>query len=163
MNAEMARNIKLKYPNTGFEVTTGFDVLSKIAEPAFDKVYGQFYDFYAPQAFAAQSASESPFVLKKDDAAAMADYVMNEAIPGNILRRYEGYKDKLLVMWSNQNIGGTCIYGDGSGRCGINYEFGLWSPSAFNHFLKEMKSRGVFGSMNHGIFQFSFMPQSWSS
>jgi hypothetical protein len=162
INADMARSMKTAYPGVGFEVTTGFDVLSKIAEPAFDKVYGQFYDFYAPKIFAAQSETDSPFLLHKDDSEGIADYIINEAIPGNILNRYGEFKDKLLVMWSNQNIGDTCIYGDGSARCGINYEFGSWNAQAFNSFLKTIRGRNtVFASLSHGIFQFSFMPSSW--
>jgi hypothetical protein len=126
-----------------------------------DHFYLEFYDYYYSP-FANASPTESPFIKYLNDPIGLAEFTVNTVLEG-LSEDTSKYGDKVCVMWSLQTLSDTCLYPLTDGTCGINYEFGAgWSARMFNEYLSEFrKASPNLGSKPQGVFQFSFMPQSW--
>lgn len=155
--------LKAQYGPFEFGVSPGFDQTGLIqTNIAFvDKFYIQLYDFYFPTA-GVDATPNSPFLLYKDQPQAMGDFVLTKALTAAQLALYQQYPSKIMAMWSNQNLAGSCLYPLPSGMCGANNEFGSWSAASMTAFITYIKSKSpAMASLSHGLFQYSFTPTSW--
>ena len=166
LNAGNVAALKSKYGQFEFSTTIGYDALGTLSTQAafVDKLYLQLYDLYQPYRNVGPTA-DSRFLVFKNNAATMGDFILNTVLSSQILSAYAQYSDKVMLMWSNQNLVGSCLYPlDGKTNCGANNEFGLWDPDAYNAFLSYVKGKSpVLNNLKHGLFQYSFTPPSWVS
>ena len=125
-----------------------------------DAFYLQFYDFYYTPYV--DATPDSPFLLYLNDPAGLVGFTLDTVLEGKSEDQTK-YGPKVSVMWSMQNLGTGCIFPLNDGSCGVNFEFGAgWSAQAFNEYLKEFRMRSPnLGYKPQGIFQYSFVPQSW--
>ena len=152
---------KTGYSVNTFGYTTGYTqvgVLSMYSEYV-DDYYFEFYDFYVRDAPSLQLVQNSD--VGKDN---VADFIalLDNGVWAHYLPFYES--PKVNFMWSVQNSGSNdCLYPDGPTTCGIKEDFGAWSLTGFMQFLAAIKAEypTKFGNKPHGIFQFSFVPNSW--
>ena len=163
VDASLATALKAKFGQHEFGVAAGFDGVGKI-QSGFDKVYVELYDFYKPKAYAAQDAVTSPFLENRGNVSAMVDYILNVALTPYQLENYFSHSNIVMAMWSDQNLNGSCLFPDDlKNICGINYEFGTWSAQGFHEFLAAVKlASPAMAAVSHGIFQFSYIPTSWT-
>ena len=162
-SAPLINSWKRQYGISEFGVSVGFDATGKVGALAghVDAFYLQFYDFYYPVPYV-DSSPKSPFILYANNPQALADYVLQRVVSAKMSTVYSTYRNQIYAMWSIQNLNANCLY-PLHGVCGANWEFGGWTPSAFNEFIRIIKSRSeLFGGFKaHGIFQFSFVPLNW--
>lgn len=163
--------LQAQYPGVTFGLALGFDAVGRmntyIASGVVNGgVYLEFYDFYYPKP-RVDSSLESPFLLNVNNATAMVEIVANHMVTSDIWTAIQvataNYPDMpIYPMWSIQNIEKTsCIFPLGN-QCGLNYEFGNWSPVAFNQFIQQINvAVPALQPLQHGIFQYNFMPFSW--
>ncbi|TEB16915.1 hypothetical protein C9890_0546 [Perkinsus sp. BL_2016] len=125
-----------------------------------DAFYLQFYDYYYTPYV--DATADSPFLLYLNDPASLVGFTLDTVLEGKSEDQTK-YGPKVSVMWSMQNLGTGCIFPLNDGSCGVNFEFGAgWSAQAFNEYLKEFRMRSPnLGYKPQGIFQYSFLPQSW--
>jgi len=150
-----------------FGVTIGFDETGTINKWSdfVDEFYLQVYDLYTPQA-SIDRTPDSRFLTLNGDAAAMASYIADDVLGAKIWSVYDQFAGQITLMWSNQSLSSDCVYPLNSGNCGVNNEFGSWSPEAFNAFLVEFgkKMAGKISNsaqIEQALFQFSFVSQKW--
>ena len=164
VTAASVSSLKAKYGAFEFGITAGFDQIGVIQNSVgfVDKIYLELYDFYTPYVNVGHT-TDSKFLTMKNEATAFGDFVLTSAIAPSVLSAYAQYPDKLMAMWSNQNLVGKCLYPlDGISKCGANYEFGVWDPLAFNSFVTYVKTKSpALSKLQHGIFQYSFTPPNW--
>jgi hypothetical protein len=164
LNAANVAALKSKYGQFEFSTTIGFDAVGAMntQAPFVDKMYLQIYDLYHPYAYVG-ATQDSRFLTYKNDPNTMGDFILNTVLGANIMNAYTQYSQKIMLMWSNQNLVGTCLYPlDGKMNCGANYEFGVWEPDAYNAFVNYVKNKSPsLRNLKHGLFQYSFTPPSW--
>ena len=125
--------------------------------PYVDHFYLEMYDFYVYNSPTLQ-------LVQNTDVASSSAFVTelnNLVLPQSLLKNYNN--PKFQFMWSVQNSASTdCLY-PLNGACGIKEDFGTQSLSYFLGFLAELKAMypATFGTQPNGIFQFSFIPNSW--
>ena len=164
-NATRINAWKAKYGLTEYGVSVGFDQVGIISTMASytDSFYVQFYDFYYPT-IGIDKTPSSPFLTYQNQPTQIAQYILNPLVmKSNLVQVYNQFQGKIYAMWSIQDLTGNCRYPLDTGLCGLNFEFGSWSPVAFNAFYQQIIQSDLFKNMNHGIFQFSFVPFSWLS
>ena len=169
-NETLVQSLKVKYGMYDFGVALGFDETGKMQKMAsyVDSFYLEFYDFYWPYS-GIDMTMNSPWITNMNNSTAILNYMINEGLgglSGSIINMYKRIPSQIYAMWSIQNRNNNCLYPLTSGSivdmCGINYEFGAWSPSAFNDFVRLAYENHVFSMFNgQGIFQFNFLPPSW--
>jgi hypothetical protein len=137
----------------GYDMTGSFLLYDKYV----DQYYMEMYDFYNPSNGATFDYASSSLL---NNPTAFVSLLMNTILPSIILNKYNS---KCVFMWSNQqNNPAGCLYNLGGLNCGVNNDFGIWSPSAVNQFLAQVKlAHPIFASQPHAFFQFSFTPPSW--
>jgi hypothetical protein len=140
-----------------FGLAIGYDQTGSLSlyDKYVDQFYLEMYDFYNPANGATFDYAGSTLL---NNPTAFITLLMNTIIPTLIGK----YNSKTVFMWSNQqkNPAG-CLYNLGA-DCGVNNDFGVWSPAAVNQFLVQVKqAKPIFASQPHAFFQFSFTPPSW--
>ena len=142
-------------------IALGYDSFAHMTmwDKVMDQFYLEFYDFYyVPEV---NKTPQSPFLLYKNQPQVLASFILKTVL-GGLSENISKYGPKVQVMWSNQNINMNCQYPLNNKTCGPNYEFGVWSASAFNQFLAAFrKASPNLGSRPQGIFQYSFTPKDW--
>ena len=164
-NSTLINSWKSLYGLTEYGVSVGFDQVGIVSamQSYTDAFYVQFYDFYYPTVGIDKTGS-SPFLTYRNQPAQIVEYIMNPLVmKTNLVQVYSQLQNKIFAMWSIQDLTGNCRYPLDTGLCGLNYEFGSWSPVAFNGFYQQIIQTLLFKNMNHGIFEFSFVPFSWLS
>lgn len=124
-----------------------------------DEFYLQFYDFYVRESATVQLVMNTD--VGHDDAQAYIQR-LNDVVWAQYLPYYES--PKVRFMWSMQHsTSNACIYPDGPSSCGIKEDFGAWSLNGFLSFVQGVRDMfpTKFGNKPHGVFQFSFVPNSW--
>ena len=83
---------------------------------------------------------------------------------GQFFNKYSRH-EKIIFMWSLQaRSSKSCLFPLTDGTCGERNDFGTWSAHAFKDFLDLLPQRDpVFAQRQHGLFQFSYVPQHWHS
>ena len=172
-NATVVNAYKAKYGLYDYGVSVGFDGTGKVElmSSYVDSFYMQWYDFYTDvngntYPYVDASAVDSPFLKHLNNHKAMTSYILDRVVTSRIKNIYSVHGKKIYAMWSNQDLDTDCLYIlSKSNKCGVNFEFGAWSPEAFNAFIREINwSSELFRNLKgHGIFQFSFTPISWTS
>jgi hypothetical protein len=125
--------------------------------PFVDQFYLEMYDFYVYDSPTLQ-------LVQNTDVTSSAAFVteLNKLVlPQSLLKNYNN--PKFQFMWSVQNsVSTNCLY-PLNGVCGSKEDFGTQSIEYFLAFLAELKSMypSTFGAKPNGIFQFSFIPNSW--
>ncbi|EER20269.1 hypothetical protein Pmar_PMAR005521 [Perkinsus marinus ATCC 50983] len=145
---------------TNFEVgvAIGFDQVGRFEEwPWVNNLYLEMYDFFRPTAYISQTAN-SRFLLYKNKASKMVNYVVNEAVDKVVQAAYADHRSRAHLMWSLQHQDDGCVYPLNSGKCGYNNEFGSWNPAPFNEFLHLIKSR--LPHKSQGVYHYDFLPYS---
>ena len=151
-------------PSLRFGIAIGYDSAGKIKSygPEVDEVFLEMYDWYV-------EGTKPPIPVEAHNSAlnnpaeflAMLDKdVWKSHIPS-----YSRYPS-IIFLWSLQNrISNDCLYPDRNTSCGERVDFGSWTPTAFHSFLDMVKEKyPVFGGdRQHGLFQFSYMPNSWAT
>jgi hypothetical protein len=161
-NATLINAWKLQYGLKEYGVSVGYDQVTVVQKMASytDSFYLQFYDFYYPTP-GIDSTVDSPFLTYLNDAVQMVQYIINpRVLKGSLIQVYQTYQSKIYAMWSIQSLTNNCTY-TLDGTCGLNHEFGAWSPASFNDFYQLIIQTSIFKNLNHGIFQFSFVPLNW--
>lgn len=115
------------------------------------------YDFFRPTAYISQTAN-SRFLLYKNKASKMVNYVVNEAVDKVVQAAYADHRSRAHLMWSLQHQDDGCVYPLNSGKCGYNNEFGSWNPAPFNEFLRLIKSK--LPHKSQGVYHYDFLPYS---
>jgi hypothetical protein len=148
----------------GFDGTGKVELMGKYV----DSFYMQWYDFYTDvngNTYPYVDATvQSPFLVYQNKHREMTDYVLNRVVTPRILSVYTQYASRIYAMWSNQDLNTDCLYIlSKSNKCGVNYEFGAWTPEAFSAFIREINwASALFANLKgHGLFQFSFTPLTW--
>jgi hypothetical protein len=152
---------KTRYNVSRFAYATGYTQVGVIGlyEGLVDEFYFEMYDFYVYNAPSLQLVQNSDVGL--NDVTSFASLLLDKVL-ARFLPFYES--PRVNFMWSVQNSGGSdCLYPDGPTTCGIKEDFGIWSMDAFLSFVVTMKDKYAtkFGNKPHGIYQFSFVPNSW--
>lgn len=148
---------KSKYSIAKLGVAIGFDQPGAVSKyPQADDFYVEMYDFYVVDA---------PKLTLVQTAATDTPESFLATLDSEVLYPFVGkYADsRLHFMWSVQAKSRTdCLYPLGSG-CGSSDDFGMFTAPAFNEFLRMAQAKyPVLAGRNHGIFQFSFVPPSWT-
>jgi hypothetical protein len=163
VNSASVADLKSRHGDFEFGVAVGFDQTGKINSMVnfIDKFYIELYDFYTPTA-GVNATPDSPFLLYQNQPQMMADFVLNKVLNAAQLTQYAQHSDKIMAMWSSQNIPGPCLYPLNDGRCGINNELGSWTGPNVNAFIQYIKSQSpAMAALDHGLFQYSFTNPSW--
>ena len=150
---------KTKYNIGQFNYCTGYTQVGVLDawKDYIDDVYLQMYDFYYDNVVPVTLVQNSDVPM--NDANAFID-ILNSKVWSRFLSWYTNPRVKF--MWSMQNISsGECLYTDDQ-PCGIKNDFGYWSLNGFLNFLVTLEKRvPQFATNQHGVFQFSFLPNSW--
>jgi hypothetical protein len=157
----MIAGFKTKYGISEFSGAVGSKAIANVnAFTFFDHFFLEFYDFGNA---IAKNAVLSPFVIYKDNPQAMVNYILRTEVASPVLQAfYVANAHKISAMWSIQSLTGGCIYPLRNGKCGLNYEFGVWRADTFNAFITLLKSSSpIFNNVAHGFFEYSFIPKSW--
>jgi hypothetical protein len=153
--------LKAAYGDLKTGIALGYQPFTQMTnfDSVMDEFYLEFYDYYYVP-YVAQT-SQSPFILYRNDPAELVPFTLTTVLEG-FSEMSSKYGPKVNVMWSVQEIRGTCPYPLTDGTCGINYEFGSWSASGFNKYLELFRAQSPnLGSKPNGIFQYNFIPTSW--
>jgi hypothetical protein len=168
-SAAGVNRLKAQFPGVKFGAAIGFDDSPKLRamRSYTDHFFLEMYDWYRPTQFITLTA-RSPFVVSKNNPAAISTYLMKTAIDPVLWREYVAAgTSKLHMMWSLQHAGTDCINMQGTGNCGTRNDFGAWSPAGFNAFLVKIKATiaglGIpaLNQMQHGVFHYNALPRSW--
>lgn len=152
---------KAAYGGLTFGYSTGYTQVGVLGTYSnfTDDFFFQLYDFYVRGIYPPELVQNSD--VAKDDVNGLISR-LNSLVWYQHLPYYE--HPKARFMWSIQNnASNDCLYPDGPTRCGIKQDFGVWSINGFLSFVSTLKSLypTKFGNKPHGIFQFSFVPNSW--
>jgi hypothetical protein len=154
---------KSTYGGLTFGYATGYPQVGVLGsyDSFVDDFFFELYDFWVRGIYPAKLVQNSD--VAKDD---VSGFITK--LNGNVWNQYLRYYEhpKARFMWSVQNIASNdCLYPDGPKRCGIKQDFGAWSINGFLSFVSTIRSMypTKFGNKQHGIFQFSFVPNSWIS
>lgn len=152
---------KAEYAVSMFGYATGYTQVGVISvySGIVDAFYFELYDFYVRNAPSLQLVQNSD--VGHDDYNSFIS-LLDEKVWAQYLPFYEA--TAVNFMWSVQNSSSNdCLYPDGPATCGIKEDFGAWSMDGYLNFLATLKQRypTKFGNKPHGIFQFSFVPNSW--
>jgi hypothetical protein len=156
---------KTKYGIPELGGLTSYDHKSEVL--AYATVLDQFYllisGLYYPYAGVDKSETASPFVIYKNNPVAMANFILTNIFLPGIKNAYLPYIAKMNALWSVESTYGDCIHPNSDGTCQTNYEFGVWKADAFNAFIRQIKtsSPDFFAKMQHGTFQYNFIPKTW--
>jgi len=154
-------SLKSKYGDLKTGLALGYQPFGQMTswDSVMDEFYLEFYDYYYVDMV--NQSSKSPFILYRNDPETLVPFTLETVLDG-FSEITAKYGPKVNVMWSVQEIKGTCGYPLTDGTCGINYEFGSWSASAFNQYLSTFRVQSPnLGSKPNGIFQYNFIPKSW--
>ena len=142
-----------------FGYATGYDTTGDWNKygPFVDQFYLEMYDFYK------YNAPTLELVQNTDvgSSSAFVSELTSHVLPASLLKNYNN--PKFQFMWSIQNsASANCLY-PLNGSCGSKEDFGTQSLEYFLNFLAELKAMypATFGSRPNGLFQFSFIPNSW--
>jgi hypothetical protein len=157
----MVNSYKKRYGGLKFGYATGYSQVGVLGtqDNFTDDFYFELYDFYVRGIYPAQLVENS--AVRKDDVAAFVS-LLNSSVWYQQLPYFE--HPKARFMWSVQNSNSSaCLYRSGPTSCGIKQDFGAWSVNGFISFVNTIKTMfpTKFGNKDHGIFQFSFVPNSW--
>jgi hypothetical protein len=144
-----------------FGYATGYDTTGDWNRygPYVDQFYLEMYDFYVYNAPTLELVQNTDVT----SSSAFVSELTSNVLPANLLKNYNN--PKFQFMWSIQNSASSnCLY-PLNGSCGSKEDFGTQSLEYFLNFLAELKALypSTFGSRPNGIFQFSFIPNSWFS
>jgi hypothetical protein len=161
--------LKSLFPGIQFGAALGYDDYIKLGAmaPYTDHFFLEMYDWYRPTQGITLTAN-SPFVVNRNNAPVVANYVMNTAVQPGLWAKYAAAGvNKVHLMWSLQHSGTNCINLQGGSSCGSRNDFGSWSPAGFHDFLVQIKARiaalGIPGlsALEHGLFHYNAMSPSW--
>jgi hypothetical protein len=152
---------KARYGGLTFGYSTGYPQVGVLGTHSnfTDDFYFQLYDFYVRGIYPAKLVQNTD--VARDDVTGFIS-ILNSTVWYQQLPYYE--HPKARFMWSVQHSeSGDCLYPASPTNCGAKRDFGAWSINGFMSFVETLKVLfpTKFGNKAHGIFQFSFTPNSW--
>jgi hypothetical protein len=156
---------KSLFPRIRSAVTIGYDDSKRIEyfDKFVDYLFLQAYDFYYPY-IGSDATSDSIFIQYENQPDKLVSVIMSKILTNTILSLYEGKWAKIQLMWSTQTLTTTdCLYTTNSGTCGLNNEFGSWSPDSVNLFFQMLlaadpRMKQIRG---HGLYTVNFLSNEW--
>jgi hypothetical protein len=152
-------------PSLRFGIALGYESAGRIKSygPEVNEVFLEMYDWYV-------EGSKPAIPVESHNRALNNPTEFLAMLDKNVWKTYIPFYSRypnIIFLWSLQNrLSNDCLYPDiGSKSCGDRVDFGSWAPKAFHSFLDMLIEKyPIFGGQRqHGLFQFSYMPNSWAT